>query len=88
MPWVMDLCGRQAWATEAIAALRAGNAALEPVDAPATGSAAGIIICAVDSQELLAALRAAEYIHTRVMVIGPPDGTLRPWPVLEAGASE
>ncbi len=88
MPWVMDLSGRQAWAGEAIATLRAGDIALDPVDAPGSGAAAGLIVAQELTRDLEAALAAAEHGRCRVMVIGPPDGSLRPWPVLEAGAAE
>lgn len=88
MPWIINLAGQQAWAGEAIAALRDGSVALEPVDAPVSGWATGIIFSASNSQDLVAALGAAEYNRSRVMVIGPADGTLKPWPVLEAGAEE
>lgn len=88
MPWVMDLSGRQAWASEAVAALRGEGMALEAVDAPAAASTTGIIFAASSSQDLVAALAAAEYNRNRVMVIGPPDGRLKPWPLLEAGAAD
>lgn len=87
MPWLMDLSGRQAWAAEAMTALR-GSIALQTVDAPAPGPATGIIFAAEDSEDLAAALAAAEYNRNRVMVIGPPDGKLKPWPVLDAGAAD
>jgi hypothetical protein len=58
---------------------------LEKVDVPVSGSATGIIFSTLDSQDLRAALGAAEYSRSRVMVVGPPDGKLKPWPVLEAG---
>lgn len=62
--------------------------ALESVDVPVGGSAAGIIFSTLDSVDLRAALGAAEYSRSRIMVIGPPNGELKPWPVLEAGATE
>ncbi|SLK13680.1 sigma-54-dependent Fis family transcriptional regulator [Arthrobacter sp. P2b] len=88
MPWVIDLSGGQAWAREAITELRTANLVTETVDAPVGGSATGIILSAADSQNLKAALGAAEYNRCRVLVIGPPDGKLKPWPVLEEGAAE
>ena len=88
MAWVIDLSGQQPWAQDAISALRAEKITLEPVDVPVSGPATGIIFSAVDSQDLRAALGAAEYSRSRVMVVGPPDGKLKPWPVLEAGAAE
>ncbi|MDT0193832.1 sigma 54-interacting transcriptional regulator [Arthrobacter sp. AB6] len=88
MPWLIDLTGRQLWAREAIAALSAGGVALAESDAPSGGSTAGIILSVSDSQDLRAALGAAEYGGSRVMVIGPPNGKLKPWPVLDAGAAE
>jgi transcriptional regulator with GAF, ATPase, and Fis domain len=87
MPWVMDLSGKQAWASEAIAVLRAGMA-LEEVAAPVSGRNTGLIFSPSMSLELTAALAAADYAGSRVMVIGPPDGKLKPWPVLEAGAAD
>lgn len=88
MPWVMDLSGREAWATEATASLRAASMPLDTVDAPESGAAAGIILAHAHNPDLMSALAAAEYGRCRVMVIGPPDGRLKPWPVLEAGAAE
>lgn len=61
---------------------------LEIVDIPVSGSAAGIIFSSSDSPDLRAALGAAEYSRSQAMVIGPPDGKVKPWPVLEAGAAE
>lgn len=88
MPWVIDLTGQEAWAQEAVTALRAGGVPLETGDSHAGTTATGIIFSSRDSQDLRAALGAAEYGRSRVMVIGPPDGALKPWPVLEAGAAE
>ena len=88
MAWVMDLSGQQPWAQDAVAALRAERLTLETVDVPVSGSATGIIFATLDSQDLRAALGSAEYGRSRVMVVGPPDGKLKPWPVLEAGAAE
>jgi len=87
MPWVMDLTGRQDWVQEAVAALRAGMVNLEVAETTGTGPA-GIIFAASDSHDVRAALAAAGYGCSRVVVIGPPDGRLKPWPVLEAGAAE
>ena len=88
MPWVINLCKHQTWANEIISALCAARLGLEVLDAPASGSTTGIIFAGLDSQDLTAVLGAAEYNRCRVMVIGPPDGRLKPWPVLEAGAAE
>jgi transcriptional regulator with GAF, ATPase, and Fis domain len=88
MAWVIDLTGQQPWAQDAVAALRAERLTLETVDVPVSGSATGIIFSTSDSQDLRATLGAAEYNRSRVMVVGPPDGKLKPWPVLEAGAAE
>jgi transcriptional regulator with GAF, ATPase, and Fis domain len=88
MPWMIDLSGQQSWAQDAIAALRTERMTLDPVDVPGSGAATGIIFSTTDSQDLRAAIGAAEYGRSRVMVIGPPDGRLKPWPVLEAGAAE
>ncbi|MEW1948980.1 sigma 54-interacting transcriptional regulator [Pseudarthrobacter sp902506025] len=88
MPWVMDLSGRQAWASEAIETLRAAHVPLQLADAPETAATAGIIFAAAQSQDLVSALGMAEYGRCRVLVFGPPDGRLKPWPVLEAGAAE
>lgn len=87
MPWVVDLTGRQDWVQEAAAELRAGMVDLEVADAVGVGPA-GIIFAASDSADLRAALAAAGCSGSRVMVIGPRDGRLKPWPVLEAGAAE
>lgn len=88
MPWVIDLSGHQPWAAEAIAALRARGMELEPATVPAGGPAPGIVLSGTDSDALRAALSAAEACRSRVMVIGPPDGRLEPWPVLAAGAAD
>ncbi|KQQ90787.1 hypothetical protein ASF64_02250 [Arthrobacter sp. Leaf137] len=88
MPWVMDLSGQEAWAGEATASLRTGSVPLVAVDAPDGGATAGLILARTYDQDLVSALLAAECGRCRVIVIGPPDGRLKPWPVLEAGAAE
>ncbi len=88
MVWVMDLSGDQSWAREAVDALHAGGLGLQVVDAPVSESAVGVILSQAFSPELGDALGAVDPSNHAVVVIGPPDGTLDPWPVLASGASD
>lgn len=88
MVWVMDLSGRKMWAQAAVDALRATGLTVEEVTAPPSEPVVGLVLTAGLSTALCETLGAVDPDRHRVMVIGPPEGTLDPWPVLAAGASE
>ncbi|MEX5270880.1 sigma 54-interacting transcriptional regulator [Kocuria sabuli] len=88
MAWLIDLSGRKTWAREAIDALRAAGLNVESTAESMSKTVVGIILAAEFSVGLQDALAAVDPCRQRAVVIGPPDGTLDPWPVLAAGAAE
>lgn len=88
MVWLIDLSAQQDWALEVRRALSDQGMKLEELQLPVPGSAVGIVLADRESAELLAVLLAVDPSAQRVIVIGPPQGTLDPWRVLGQGASE
>lgn len=89
MAWLISLGVRQnLWARDALEALLSQGLDLQEMSAPVSGPVVGIILTQGYSDELRAALAAVDHGRQRVVVIGPPGGSLDPWPVLASGASE
>lgn len=82
------MAGRQEWARCAVDELRAEGLEIQPRADPDTGPSVGIIFSSKDSPALRSALAAVDPRRHRVMVVGPPDGSLDPWQVLGLGAAE
>lgn len=83
----MDLCG-DAWSTAATEALRVVGLELRRATCPVSGLLVGVVLAATHSADLIQVLARADHSHHRVVVIGPPDGSLDPWPVLAGGACD
>lgn len=88
MVWVITADGQQDWAREAVDELRVSGLKLDTETAPPDTPSVGIILSGSASARLRSALAKADPGRQRVVVIGPPDGSLNPWHVLAMGAAD
>lgn len=88
MVWVINTGGLQGWASEAVDDLRALGLKMDVKTTLPADACVGIILSANDPARLRGALAEIDPGRQRVVVIGPPDGSLDPWPVLAMGAAD